>query len=79
MNFTGNFGSIAGHILGDRVTLQGSSDATISGSIIAMKQPLKITTDGVIKFNQVPNQGHGAMRFSDRYTPLPATYDEVKP
>jgi hypothetical protein len=79
VNFTGNFGSIAGHILGDRVTLQGSSDATISGSIISMKQPLKITTDGIIKFNQVPNQGHGAMRFSDRYTPLPATYDEVKP
>ena len=36
VNFTGNFGSIAGHILGDHVTLQGSSDATISGSIIAM-------------------------------------------
>jgi hypothetical protein len=79
VNFTGNFGSIAGHILGDRVTLQGSSDATISGSIISMKNTLKITTNGVINFKLDPNQGHGAMRFSDRYTPLPASYDEVKP
>jgi len=79
VNFTGNFGSIAGHILGDRVTLQGSSDATISGSIISLKNTLKITTNGVISFNLDPNQGHGAMRFSDRYTPMPASYDEVKP
>ncbi len=79
VNFTGNFGSIAGHILGDRVTMQGSSDATISGSIVSLKNTLKITTSGIINFKLDPNQGHGGMRFSDRYTPLPASYDEVKP
>lgn len=79
VNFTGNFGSIAGHIVGDRVTLQGSSDATISGSIVSLKNTLKITTSGVINFKLDPNQGHGGLRFSDRYTPMPATYDEVKP
>jgi len=79
VNFTGNFGSIAGHIVGDRVTLQGSSDATITGSIVSLKNTLKISTSGTISFKLDPNQGHGGLRFSDRYTPMPATYDEVKP
>lgn len=79
VNFTGSFGSIAGHIVGDRVTMQGSSDATITGSLVSLKQPLKITTNGVLNFKLDPNQGHGGLRFSDRYTPMPATYDEVKP
>jgi Tfp pilus assembly protein PilX len=79
VNFTGNFGSIAGHIVGDRITMQGSTDATISGSIVSLKNTLKITTSGVLNFKLDPNQGHGGLRFSDRYTPLPASYDEVKP
>ncbi len=79
VNFTGNFGSIAGHIVGDRVTFQGSSDATISGSIVSLKNTLKISTDGVINLKLDPNQGHGGLRFSDRYTPVAASYDEVKP
>jgi hypothetical protein len=79
VNFTGNFGSIAGHIVGDRVTMQGSSDATITGSIVSLKNTLKISTNGVLNFVLDPNLGHGGLRFSDRYTPLPATYDEVKP
>jgi len=79
VNFTGNFGSIAGHIVGDRVTLQGSSDATITGSIVSLKNTLKVTTSGILNFNLDPNQGHGGLRFSDRYTPLASSYDEVKP
>ena len=79
VNFTGNFGSVAGHIVGDRVTMQGSSDATISGSIVSLKNTLKITTSGNLNFKLDPNQGHGGLRFSDRYTPMPASYDEVKP
>lgn len=79
VNFTGNFGSVAGHIVGDRVTLQGSTDATITGSIVSLKQTLKITTSGVVNFKLDPNQGHGGLRFSDRYTPVASSYDEVKP
>jgi hypothetical protein len=79
VNFTGNFGSIAGHIVGDRVTMQGSSDATITGSIVSLKNTLKITTSGTLNFKLDPNQGHGGLRFSDRYTPLASSYDEVKP
>jgi Tfp pilus assembly protein PilX len=79
VNFTGNFGSIAGHIVGDRITMQGSSDATISGSLVSLKNPLKITTSGTLSFKLDPNQPHGGLRFSDRYTPMPASYDEVKP
>jgi hypothetical protein len=79
VNFTGNFGSIAGHVVGDRVTLQGASDASISGSVVSLKNTLRISTNGIINLKLDPNQGHGGLRFSDRYTPMPASYDEVKP
>ncbi|HEV8605172.1 MAG TPA: hypothetical protein VGQ99_07385 [Tepidisphaeraceae bacterium] len=79
VQLTGNFGNLNGHILGDQVTLNGSSTSIVTGSIVSMKGPLKLTGNTNVSFNENVNQGHAGMRFSDRYTPLPASYDEVKP
>jgi hypothetical protein len=79
VTFTGNFGSVSGHIVGDKVTLKGSSDATITGSLIALKSTLTISNNGVLNLIEDPDLGHAGLRFSERYVPLPNTYDEVKP
>jgi hypothetical protein len=79
VTFTGNFGSLAGHILGDQVTFSGSSDAEVTGSVISLKGPLTFNGTGKINLKLDPNLGHAGLRFSDRYTPLRTTYDEVKP
>jgi hypothetical protein len=81
VKFTGNFDAIAGNIVGDRITIQGSSDLAITGSIVALKNTLTMGTNGVISFKQSPNPMlHTGLRFSDRYVPTnPPLYDEVKP
>jgi hypothetical protein len=81
VKFTANFDAIAGNIVGDRITIQGSSDLAITGSIVALKNTLTMGTNGVISFKQSPNPMlHTGLRFSDRYVPTnPPLYDEVKP
>jgi hypothetical protein len=79
VQLTGNFGNLNGHILGDQVTLNGSSTSIITGSVVSMKGPLKLTGNTNVSFNEDKTQGHAGMRFADRYTPLASTYDEVKP
>jgi hypothetical protein len=79
VKFTGNFNAIAGNVVGDRINVQGSSDLTISGSMVALKQTLTMGTNGVLSFKTNPTGLHVGLRFSDRYVPDPTTYDEVKP
>ncbi len=79
VTFTGNFGSVSGHIVGDKVSIKGSSDVSVTGSIVALKSTLTISNNGILNLVQDSNQGHHGLRFSDRYTPKPTTYDEVKP
>jgi len=79
VKFTGNFNAIAGNIVGDRINIQGSSDLAVTGSVIALKNTLTMGTNGVLSFKQGNNLLHTGLRFSDRYVPNPASYDEVKP
>jgi hypothetical protein len=79
VRFTGNFGSVVGHICGDRVSMGGSSDSIIQGSVVALKNTLTISGNGAVTFQPHPTGGHGGLRFSEKYIPLPASYDEVKP
>jgi hypothetical protein len=79
VTFTGNFGSVTGHIVGDKVTIKGSSDVSVTGSIVALKHTLTISNNGVLNLIEDPTLGHAGLRFSERYVPLPTTYDEVKP
>ena len=76
---TGSFSAISGNIVGDRVNVQGSADLNVSGSIIALKNTLTLGTNGVINLKASPTGMHAGLRFSDRYVPNVATYDEVKP
>ena len=76
---TGSFSAISGNIVGDRVNVQGSADLNVSGSIIALKNTLTLGTNGVINLKASPTGMHAGLRFSDRYVPNAATYDEVKP
>jgi Tfp pilus assembly protein PilX len=79
VKFTGNYGAIAGNIVGDRVNIQGSADLAIMGSVVALKNTLTLGTNGKISFKPSPTGLHTGLRFSERYIPLPASYDEVKP
>jgi hypothetical protein len=79
VRFTGNFNSIGGHVVGDKVSIGGSSDITVLGSVVALKQTLSLSTNGSLVFKESPMGGHGGLRFSEKYVPLPASYDEVKP
>ncbi len=79
IKFTGNFNAISGNIVGDRINVQGSSDLAISGSIVALKNTLTLGTNGVLSFKPNPSGYHTGLRFSDRWVPNPASYDEVKP
>jgi len=79
VKFTGNFNAINGNIVGDRINVQGSSDLSINGSVVALKNTLTMGTNGVLKFAQSPTGMHYGLRFSDRWVPNPTSYDEVKP
>jgi len=79
VKFTGNFNAIAGNIVGDRINIQGSSDLAITGSVVALKNTLTMGTNGILSFKQGNSLLHTGLRFSDRYVPNPASYDEVKP
>ena len=79
IKFTGNFNAINGNIVGDRVNVQGSSDLTVNGSVVALKNTLTMGTNGVLNFHTSPSGVHVGLRFSDRYVPSPLSYDEVKP
>jgi hypothetical protein len=79
VKFTGNFNAISGNVVGDRITAQGSSDLNVYGSLVSLKNTLTLGTNGIISFHPGTTGLHSGLRFSDRYVPLPATYDEVKP
>ena len=80
VKFTGNFNAIAGNIVGDRITVQGSSDLAINGSVVALKNTLTMGTNGTVSFKPNATGLHTGLRFSDRWVPtVPSNYDEVKP
>jgi hypothetical protein len=79
VKFSGNYSSICGNIVGDRVNIQGSADLAIAGSVVALKNTLTLGTNGVLSFKANPTGLHVGLRFADRYVPSMATYDEVKP
>jgi hypothetical protein len=79
VQLTGNFGNIGGSIAGDRVTLNGSSASTVTGTVMTLKSnPLKVTGNTAI--NLAPaTTSHAGLAFSQRYSILPSSYAEVAP
>jgi hypothetical protein len=78
VQFTGNFGAVGGHIAGDRVTLSGSSAATIEGTIVSLKSNLTLSGNTQVTFKPGA-AGHTGLRFEDRFIPAFETYREVRP
>ncbi len=80
LSFTGNFGATAyGTIVADKASMTGSSKLTLNGSLIIMKDTA-MTMGG----NSELSAGDNAfafptgLKFSNRYFPLPDTYEEIK-
>lgn len=78
VQMTGNFGAIAGHITGDKVTISGSSASSITGSVVALKSTMTIGGNTAATLIYDTTQGHAGIRVEDRYVPIFATYDEIK-
>jgi hypothetical protein len=80
VNLSGNFGGITGHIVGDSVTITGSSAATITGSAIALEPTqLRIGGSAQITFADDGSGAHNGLRFRERLIPDTKTYKPVKP
>ena len=78
VQLTGNFGSISGHIAGDKVTLSGSSNSSITGSLVGLRSTVTIGGNTSATLVYDPNQGHAGLRFPDRYVPVVSSYEELR-
>ena len=78
VQLTGNFGSINGHIAGGSVSLTGSSNSSITGSLVGLKGMVTIGGNTAATLVYDPNQGHAGLRFPDRYVPVAASYEEIR-
>ena len=79
VQFSGNFGNLNGHIVGDKVTLSGNTSSTVKGSLVALNGNLTIGGNSAVSLLYDPNQKHVGLRFDDRYIPDPASYVETRP
>jgi hypothetical protein len=79
VQLTGNFGNLNGHIVGDKVTLSGSTTSTVKGSVVATRNTLTIGGNSTLSLLYDPNQKHVGLRFDERYVPDATTWAEVKP
>jgi len=80
-NFTGNFGTVNGAIVADKVSFGGSAGGTVMGSIVNLtNNPLTVsgTSDVIIASTGTTDYPAGVY-FSSKYSALPDTYEEVKP
>jgi hypothetical protein len=77
---SGNFGSLTGDIAGDRVTVTGSSTATINGAVYTLtNQLLRIAGAASVTIGANPYTHRVGSTFSERYIPTPDTYKEFSP
>jgi hypothetical protein len=81
VNMSGNFGSVSGHIVADGVTISGSSNATLTGSVVALNPAKQLRVGGAatMTFAEDPNLGYGGLRFKEHLVPDLDTYKEFRP
>ena len=80
-NFTGNFGMLQGAIIADKISFSGNAGGTVKGSIVSLtNNPLTVsgTSDVTIASTGTTDYPAGVY-FSSKYSPLPGTYEEIKP
>jgi hypothetical protein len=81
VKLTGNFGSVNGSVVGDKITVDGSASLTVKGTLINVEPNLLLVKGNgnvVIASTGTTNYPSG-LRFGSHYFPVPGTYREVKP
>jgi len=79
--FSGNFGTVNGAIVADKISFSGNAGGTVMGSIVSLtNNPLTVngTSDVTIASTGTTDYPAGVY-FSSRYTPVADTYEEIKP
>lgn len=79
--FSGNFGTVNGSIISDKVSMTGNAQGTVMGSVINMAdQTMTVNGSAEIIIASTGTTDYPAgVFFSSRYVPLPDTYEEVQP
>lgn len=81
VNLTGNFGAVNGSIVGDKISVDGSSTLVVKGTLIGLAEEtmlVKGNGEVVVASTGTSNYPSG-LRFGSHYFPLPGTYKEVTP
>jgi len=79
VSFTGDFGTVGGHIIASGVSFSGNSGGTIKGSVINLSNnelDINGSSDIVIAATGTTNYPAG-VTFGVKYVPLPDTYVEL--
>jgi hypothetical protein len=78
----GNFGTVNGSIIADKVSITGNTTATVKGTLIALDAEETMTVWGsgevIIASTGTTNYPAG-LRFGEHYYPVPGSYREVRP
>src|SRR4030095_16846978 len=66
VTFQGNFGTVAGTVVADRVTITGNTE----GSVVTLtNNPLMISGSSAIGLSAPSDSKHSGLRFKERYVP----------
>jgi hypothetical protein len=81
VNLTGNFGSVNGHVVGDGVTITGSSNASFTGSAITLNptKTLRVGGAATLTFTEDPTLGYPGLRFREKLYPDANSYKDFRP
>ena len=78
VKISGNFGTVAGDICGDRVSIGGNSSVGITGSLFTLKAyPLSITGNANVSLTPNPNSLHTGIRHTEAFYSMPSTWREI--
>ena len=80
VTFTGNFDATAhGNIVVDQASMTGSSSVKLDGSLVILKDtPMTMGGNSQLTAGDNALGFPAGLKFSNRYVPLPASYDELK-
>jgi hypothetical protein len=78
LKISGNFNTAIGDICADRITMGGSADVNIAGSIYTLKPyPLTISGSASVSVKYDPNSLHSGVRHTEAFYSLPSTWREI--
>jgi hypothetical protein len=76
---SGGFAATGGVVVADKLTMSGSTSGTLGGSLLIMQDTLMTMSGGSnITVGTATIGLPAGLKFSNRYLPMPSTYDEFK-